>query len=239
MKRLSLILILIGALTFSCRRGVIIPKETMADIYHDMYLLDQSLNKHQRFERIQDSLLVYEPLFNKYGYTFEDYTASVNYYLQRPAKFEKVFTEVKSRFEKRIKYLEDSLAIEGRKSQRWALIDSVRILGPDSSLTTKLYRCLDMMFFKKDTTFLKNYPEPDSTALAAWKLNAFELYIGNPFSDTLSLGRLPFVMPDSTALQKQEKQETQKKQEKNDAVSRELNRKFKKSDSRIRKMNRQ
>jgi len=234
MKRLSLILILIGTLTFSCRREVIIPKETMVDIYHDLYLLDQNLNKHQRFEKIQDSLLIYEPLFNKYGYTFDDYTASVNYYLQRPAKFEKLFAEVKSRYEKRIKYLEDSLALEGRKSARWSLIDSVRILGHDTSLTTKLYRCLDMMFFKKDTAYLVNYPQPDSTALAAWKLNAFELYTDNPFSNKLTTGRLPFILPDSTALHKQEKH---KKTEKDDAVSRELKRKFKKSDSRIRKMN--
>lgn len=232
MKHPLLILIILGTFSISCTRDVIIPKETMVDIYHDIYLLDQSLIRKGIYRDIQDSLLIYEPVFNRYGYSSDDYIRSLNFYIERPDKFEKVFAEVKHRYEARIMEIDDSLAIEERKSVRWKLIDSVRTLGPDSSLTTLLYRCLDMMFFKQDTSLLQNYPSPDSSAMESWKLNVFELYQGNPFADTIPAGMFSFNVPDSTSLKNTGTKTSEKK---SDAHKTELEKKNVKAGPRIKK----
>lgn len=197
-RLLKLVLPALISVTFSCRRDVIIPKEVMVDIYHDIYMLDQYLMRHDRDRTIQDSMNIYNPILEKYGYTLDEYTASVNIYLKRPDKFEKVFTDVKKRYQTRMKFIDDSLAMEEKLSIRWTLLDSVRTLGADSNLTTPLYRTLDMMFFKKDTSFLDRYPIPDSIVLSSYKINAFELYEGDPFSNAPVAGRSLVMLPDTS-----------------------------------------
>ncbi len=201
MKHGFIIISLLGFITLSCRNTPTIPKETMVDIYYDMYLTDQSISIN-KLHKETDSLLIYAPIFKKYGYSFEEYTSSVNSYLQRPDKFTKIFTEVKQRFEKRLKELDDSLALINKLSTRWALLDSVHILGTDKEPTTTMYRVLDMMFFQKDTTFLENYPMPDSSVIKSYKLNVFELYEGNPFSTEVPAGRFMTLLPDTLSTSK-------------------------------------
>ena len=201
MRHAFIIISLLGFITLSCRRTPEIPKETMVNIYYEMYLTDQSIFINN-LNKENDSLLIYAPIFEKYGYTFEEYTSSVNAYLQRPEKFTKIFTEVKQRFESRLKELTDSLARMERLSTKWALLDSVHILGTDKELTTTLYRVLDMMFFQKDTSLLENYPMPDSSILKSYKLNVFELYEGNPFSTEVPEGRFMTLLPDTLSTAK-------------------------------------
>ena len=60
-------------LLFSCGRGrrMISPTD-MSKIYADMLVMDQWLRINAE-GRKADTTLVYEPIFNKYGYTLDDY----------------------------------------------------------------------------------------------------------------------------------------------------------------------
>jgi len=198
MKLRVLILSILAVLTLSCQKTATIPKETMVEIYYDMYLLDQSITRN-RYNQLADTLLIYQPIFERYGYTFEDYTSSVNVYLQRPDKFEKIFAEVKKRFESRIRHIEDSLSVADILNISRPIIDSLRALGSNPELTSPYYRALDIMFFSRDTSLLSCYPVPDSAVLSTYKLNAFELYEENPFSTAAIPGRSLVMLPDTSS----------------------------------------
>ncbi|MBQ7622346.1 MAG: DUF4296 domain-containing protein [Bacteroidales bacterium] len=89
--RLVSALLLLSLLCSCSGRPRIIPKRTMANIYADMFLLDQWLSGHREERNAADTSLFYDPIFERYGYTFEDYDASVKHYLKDPEKFAKVF----------------------------------------------------------------------------------------------------------------------------------------------------
>lgn len=85
-------LVLLMALVSSCSgRPRIIPPNTLASIYADMFLADQWLSDHSSESKRADTSLFYDPVFSRYGYTFEDYDASVKHYLKDPERFAKIF----------------------------------------------------------------------------------------------------------------------------------------------------
>lgn len=68
----------------------------MVRIFEDMFIADQWIEQSTEDRRKADSTWFYEGIFNKYGYTFKDYDASMNYYIDKPDKFAKVFRKVKA-----------------------------------------------------------------------------------------------------------------------------------------------
>ena len=76
----------------SCSEGgKVIPRSKMAKIYADMFIVDAWITAAPYESRkLADSTRVYEPIFNDYGYTTEDYRASVSYYLQDPDRFSRI-----------------------------------------------------------------------------------------------------------------------------------------------------
>lgn len=70
------------ALAASCTQKGIIPKKKMASIYADFYLMDQYLGADRTMRKFADTTAVYKPVLRYYGYTAEDYFASVDYYLE-------------------------------------------------------------------------------------------------------------------------------------------------------------
>ncbi len=74
-------------------RPRIIPRGVLTDIYADMFLADQWLEDHRGERSRADTMLFYDPIFKRYGYTFEDYDASVRRYLKDPEKFSKIFRD--------------------------------------------------------------------------------------------------------------------------------------------------
>jgi len=199
MKPKFIVIYFLLAALLSCKRAEIIPQEDMVKIYHDMYLLDQSLLNRRCFSHLADTLLIYRPIFEKYGYTGEDYAASVSFYLERPEKFSKLFLEVKNQFQHRLDFINDSITREMHLRTRWNLADSVRALGHDSILTTQYYRALDMLFFEKDTIFKQEYLQADSAVMASYKLSPFELYEGNPFELYPFSHKALIIVADTTA----------------------------------------
>ena len=98
MKRLLHIVLVLLAVA-ACQRTRVIPKDTLADIYTDMFLADQMV-REENIPRVRmDTLLLYEAVFQKYGYNTDDYLNSVRFYLKDPERFAKVFENVAKRLE--------------------------------------------------------------------------------------------------------------------------------------------
>lgn len=82
----------------SCHGPRVIPRDKMADIYYEMFLVDQQVREDPDLRRQADTMLVYEGVFNRYGYDTDDYLHSVRYYLKDPERYSKILEEVVDRF---------------------------------------------------------------------------------------------------------------------------------------------
>ncbi len=83
MKRtLILWLLCLPALLLSggCKHHTIIPDDELALIFHDVFLTNSLL---QSTDARRDSLLVYEPIFDRYGYTAEDVRYTIGNFSKR------------------------------------------------------------------------------------------------------------------------------------------------------------
>lgn len=107
MKRVFLYIVLSLLILVSCSggKGKIIPKSDMKKIYAEMFLVDQKLYRNRNIQRSADTLAVYAVIFKKYGYTVEDYNASVAHYLDDPERFARILRESASYMDKEIKEL--------------------------------------------------------------------------------------------------------------------------------------
>ena len=90
----------------SCRGPRVIPKDTLTDIYVDMLMADQFVREENISRKQLDTMLVYEAVFNKYGYDTDDYLNSVRYYLKDPERYAKVFEDVAKRLQGEVDALE-------------------------------------------------------------------------------------------------------------------------------------
>ena len=85
------VLALLTVLVASCgKEGKVIPKSKLSRIYAEMFLADQWLEDHGSERSKVDTTLFYDPIFKRFGCSFEDYDASVNYYLSDPQKYSKI-----------------------------------------------------------------------------------------------------------------------------------------------------
>lgn len=86
--------------TLSCHKdGRIIPPAKLTDIYVEMFLADQWLSDNPRARRGADTSDFYGAIFERYGYSFKDYDASVRHYLCQPEKFADITTNAAKRLE--------------------------------------------------------------------------------------------------------------------------------------------
>ena len=133
MKRfLHIVLVLVAVA--ACQGPRVIPKDTLTDIYVEMFLADQLVRERNLPHNQMDTMLVYEAVFNKYGYDTDDYLNSVQHYLKDPERFAKVFEEVAKRLEGEVKALDRIIEHEkwvaDRLAEKHPLADS--ILSPFS-----------------------------------------------------------------------------------------------------------
>ena len=75
---LLLAILLLGGV--GCKHHSIIPDDELALIFHDAFLANSYLNKTNAK---RDSLLVYEPIFERYGYTTEDVRYTIGNFSKR------------------------------------------------------------------------------------------------------------------------------------------------------------
>ena len=76
---------------FSCGGdGRVIPRKKMSEIYADMFVADQWISQNYRASRVADTTMVYQAIFEKYGYDSTDYRKSVDHYIQDPDRFARI-----------------------------------------------------------------------------------------------------------------------------------------------------
>lgn len=71
-----------------------------------MFIADQMLQTIPGSGRMADTSLVYESIFNKYGYTTADYRKSIEYYMEDPMIFTRTIKQAGLIIDARIKELE-------------------------------------------------------------------------------------------------------------------------------------
>ena len=132
------IVVLAAVLAMVCgcgRRARVIPPEKLSRIYHDMFLADQWLRDHPGARKNADTTLVFDPIFRRYGYTFEDYDRSVHYYLDRPEEYAKILDRADARLRKegdRMQQEADELTAREIELNRYRRAYTQRAFGLDS-----------------------------------------------------------------------------------------------------------
>ena len=132
------IVVLAAVLAMVCgcgRRARVIPPEKLSRIYHDMFLADQWLRDHPGARKNADTTLVFDPIFRRYGYTFEDYDRSVHYYLDRPEEYAKILGRADARLRKegdRMQQEADELTAREIELNRYRRAYTQRAFGLDS-----------------------------------------------------------------------------------------------------------
>jgi hypothetical protein len=102
MKRALYIVLLVAMLGLSsCRKKNVIPDDTLAEIFHDAFVVNAYVGE----KRIDlDSLQIYEPIFNRYGYTAKDVVYTVgNFSRRKSARLGTVVEQAISRLEQESK----------------------------------------------------------------------------------------------------------------------------------------
>ena len=134
------------------KRAKVIPPAQLTDIYADMFLADQWLSTSVRERKVSDTMYFYRPIFEKYGYTVQDYDASVSYYIRYPNKYAKLLKAAASKLDKQRKHLqrvEDYFS----KRPRWEPFTPPRIVLRDSlawaSDTTILWAYVDTLALRQ------------------------------------------------------------------------------------------
>ncbi len=108
MKRaFLLVLLLVSIVLLSCsrREGKVIPRGRMSEIYAEMFVMDQLISNDWKARNAADTSWVYEPIFEKYGYTSDDYRASVAHYIKDPDRYARILRETVRILELRVKEL--------------------------------------------------------------------------------------------------------------------------------------
>lgn len=93
MKRVGLIVLgfaMLAGIAGCEPPATVIPANRLSDIYADMFLADQWVNRHSDIRSQVDTMLLYDAVFEKYGYSRKDYYKSLDYYLDRPEEFQKI-----------------------------------------------------------------------------------------------------------------------------------------------------
>ena len=133
-----------------CAEEGIIPRNDMALIISEMYLVDQVLEDNPKLKMQADSMLVYPAIMERNGYTLEEYEASMLYYMSEGESFNEILKDAKERLGKREKELnrivkETHNAKYELKFKEWWASDSVRSVNPQEFLYDKLLRSVRWM----------------------------------------------------------------------------------------------
>lgn len=111
MRRIFTILALtvLATMFVQCRRDRVIPDDTLADIFYEAFLT----NSYIGIEYLDtDSLQIYEPIFQKYGYTSKDVRYTVgNFSRRKSARLGNVVEQAIERLDKEGKLLERQVVI--------------------------------------------------------------------------------------------------------------------------------
>lgn len=135
------------AMALSCSKPRTIPSGKLARMYAEMFMVDQWVSDNKSLQNSADTMFVYGNIFDRYGYTPEDYRYTVSQYLKDPESFSKIAEAAKNILNDSLKTLDrlDSLELakEGIMRGGRALVDSTGGF--------RLYRDILVGFFPSDT----------------------------------------------------------------------------------------
>ena len=103
-------------LAAACTPKGIIPKSTMAAINADLFLLDQYAGADYSMRSFIDTCAIYKPVIRSYGYTSEEYLASVDYYLDNTRDMAKVVDMTEAILKKRVARIQRNIDAAARKA---------------------------------------------------------------------------------------------------------------------------
>lgn len=173
---ISFLFVLAVGLFASCSKdeAEIIPRGKLAKIYEEMLMTDQWIIKTPGVRMIADTSLVYEPILEKYGYTKEDYLATVDHYMNDPERFSRILRSTANHLEHRYKVL------TRRKAEHEA-----------AKAAAEAIKALDYIIPEKEMIYL--FKEPfvhyyDSLTVSLDTLKAIYQFTDTPTSDTTYKG---------------------------------------------------
>lgn len=124
----------------ACNKEVTIPKKEMANILVDMYLADFYIERHDMHSST-DSLLVYDGVLAEYGYTYEQYEASVRKYIIKDDEYIRIHKLAQEIISKRkILAIKRAYEMGNVNSGPFWLSDSVRKYSSRELLDKAQYR---------------------------------------------------------------------------------------------------
>lgn len=216
------LMLLSFALAFSsCSKGGrVLSEHKMEMLYTDMFLADQWLRDHPKYRAMADTTLFFDPIFEKHNITFEDYDASLKYYVSKPELLAEITQKASARLSKMADIMSkeverlaeidrtnkanrishefvDFESLEPR-SEYFSFTDSVSVHSDSLALA------LDSLAFAPDSlTYTR-----DSLAFAPDPLAAKEVSHGQRVGtllrgfDSVKVAPRPFSRPDSASVRK-------------------------------------
>lgn len=155
------IVVALMVLAVSCRGPRTIPRDDLADIFHDIFLQDQLIKTNPSLKRLADTSLVYQGIFQEYGYDTDDYLYSMSKYIKEPDKLAKVFEKVADRLSKEAKSVEKQVLFEQWRDKLMAIykhkIDTTHL--PHVPLGA-----VDTMYFRLEDDAVRYFPPIDTLA---------------------------------------------------------------------------
>lgn len=216
------LMLLSFALAFSsCSKGGrVLSEHKMEMLYTDMFLADQWLRDHPKYRAMADTTLFFDPIFEKHNITFEDYDASLKYYVSKPELLAEITQKASARLSKMADIMSkeverlaeidrtnkanrishefvDFESLEPR-SEYFSFTDSVSVHSDSLSLA------LDSLAFAPDSLAYAR----DSLAIAPDSLAAKEVShsqrVGTLLRgfDSVKVAPRPFSRPDSASVRK-------------------------------------
>jgi hypothetical protein len=134
----------------------------MSKIIAEIYKADRFINTNYQLVLKADTVMIYEAVFNEYGYTHTDYINTLNHYIDRPNKLRAIFIKAKEILEEENRVVEEKLERQKQLKEYIDLFKEVLVKRDSSNLDS---RERAMLLFYKFT---------DSSSLAS--PNIFEQF---------------------------------------------------------------
>ena len=209
------LMLLSFALAFSsCSKGGrVLSEHKMEMLYTDMFLADQWLRDHPKYRAMADTTLFFDPIFEKHNITFEDYDASLKYYVSKPELLAEITQKASARLSKMAdimsKEVERLAEIDrtnkaNRISHEFVDFESLEPRSEYFSFTDSVSVHSDSLALALDSLAFA----PDSLAYARDSLAAKKVSHGQRVGtllrgfDSVKVAPRPFSRPDSASIRK-------------------------------------
>ena len=172
LRHLLAVCLLILCVCSCSRQGRIIPRNKMKRIYKEIILSDQWLRENSKYKQKADTTLFFDHIFEKYGYDFEDYDASVKYYLRKPDEFSTLFIEISDELSKEAEKLNEEMEEERRIT---AILNSFKPYKTHDFKTDSTRWSLSSILWSRTKTTADTLAQTDTTPAAKENELIFQL----------------------------------------------------------------